>query len=86
MMSSLRWPRAEYLKNLDDEALLDAIASASDLKVISDMLLTQLCSALRMTLQTCSGSSASLLQMLIVTPDDIKDKWAKHGAAGTSTV
>ena len=90
MTSSLRWPRAEYLKNLDDEALLDAIASASDLKVISDMLFTrpvpleQLCSVLRMTLQTCSGSSASLLQMLVMTPDDIKDKWAKHGAASAA--
>ncbi|CAJ1399189.1 unnamed protein product [Effrenium voratum] len=75
MMAGHRWPREGYMKNLQDESLQIRFPSQ------------QVSVVLRNTLYKCDETAASLLQQLVMTPEEIKVHWRENGetaaAAGT---
>ncbi|CAJ1376877.1 unnamed protein product, partial [Effrenium voratum] len=93
MMAGHRWPREGYMKNLQDESLQIRIAAMPGLEEVARILQApattqqQVSVVLRNTLYKCDETAASLLQQLVMTPEEIKVHWRENGetaaAAGT---
>ena len=85
MMRGANWPRAGYLKNLHDHALLESIAKkCPNLHYVVSQLHApcseqEAAEALRAELQCGNTETRGALNQFLMTPSDIKEMWRANG-------
>ncbi|CAJ1423131.1 unnamed protein product, partial [Effrenium voratum] len=90
MMRGANWPRAGYLKNLHDHALLESIAKkCPNLHYVVSQLRApcseqEAAEALRAELQCGNTETRGALNQFLMTPSDIKEMWRANGEAASA--